>query len=99
MRTLPPPLNILFFLWLPSTALAFLSPQSSVSSVASATPKTTTTRWGYLDNLSPPEEDDLDADDSKEATDMNKKEIDRYGPGDFSQFVDFAEFDGGDGRT
>ena len=57
---------------------------------------------GYLDDLS----SDLNAADpnpdvyadSKEATDMKKEELDRYGPGDFSQFVDFHEFDGGDGR-
>jgi hypothetical protein len=57
---------------------------------------------GYLDDLSK----DLNAPDatpdvyaeSKEFTDMSKDQIDRYGPGDFSQFVDFQEFDGGDGR-
>ena len=58
---------------------------------------------GYLDDLSkelysPDATPDLIA-ESKEVTDMSKDEIDRYGPSDFSQFVDFDEFDGGDGRT
>jgi hypothetical protein len=64
--------------------------------------KSSTELQGYLDDLSK----DLNAPDatpdvyaeSKEVTDMSKDQIDRYGPGDFSQFVDFQEFDGGDGR-
>jgi hypothetical protein len=57
-------------------------------------------RFGYLDNLSSlSEEEESSVDDSREATQMAKEQIDRYGPGDLSQFVDFNEFDGGDGRT
>lgn len=46
--------------------------------------------FGYLDDLSselysPDGNPDLEA-DSKEATDMAKDKIDRFGPGDFSQF-------------
>jgi hypothetical protein len=45
---------------------------------------------GYLDNLGaipPPEEEKID--DSREATMMAKEAIDRAGPSDWSQFVDF----------
>jgi hypothetical protein len=55
--------------------------------------------WGYLDDLSkevyaPDATPDINA-ESREATKMDKEKLDRYGPGDFSQFVDFHEFDGG----
>jgi len=58
--------------------------------------------FGYLDDLSkelnsPDANPDIEA-DSKEKTNYDKEKIDRFGPGDFSQFVDFHEFDGGDGR-
>lgn len=57
---------------------------------------------GYLDDLSKytydPEADVEEEDDSHEATNMPKELIDRFGPGDLSQFVDFTEFDGGDGQ-
>lgn len=71
---------------------------------SSSSPTGTPTRvQGYLDDLSkdlyaPDANPDIIA-ESKASTDMNKESIDRYGPGDFSQFVDFNEFDGGDGRT
>ena len=63
--------------------------------------------YGYLDNLSRDELYDTRGDpnpdiyaESREATQMNKEQVDRYGPGDLSQYVDFGdEFDGGDGRT
>lgn len=58
---------------------------------------------GYLDDLSSElNEADPNTDveaTSREATNYDKSKVDRYGPGDFSQFVDFNEFDGGDGRT
>lgn len=57
---------------------------------------------GYLDDMSKytydPDADIEEADDSREATNLAKDKIDRYGPGDLRQFVDFDEFDGGDGR-
>jgi len=37
--------------------------------------------------------------ESKEMTDLDKKDVDRYGPGKFDTFVEFDEFDGGDGQT
>jgi hypothetical protein len=68
------------------------------------TPTTTTTQlYGYLEDMSKDlygadPNPDIDA-ESREATQMPLKDVDRYGPSDFSQFVDFNEFDGGDGRT
>lgn len=57
---------------------------------------------GYLDDLSqyvydPNAGKDV-VDDSREATMLDKDKVDRYGPGDLRQFVDFNEFDGGDGQ-
>ena len=60
--------------------------------------------FGYLDDLSkevykPDGNPDIEA-DSKDATNMAKDQLDRFGPGSFDQYVDFGdEFDGGDGRT
>ena len=61
--------------------------------------------YGYLDNLSRDELYDTrgdpnpDGNESREDTQMSKDQLDRYGPGDLSSFVDFGdEFDGGDGR-
>ena len=82
------------------------SPFTSAWTVVSL-PRTTSIvslRMGYLDQLSKEElyssdDDGNERNDSREATQMAKEQIDRYGPGDLSQFVDFNEFDGGDGRT
>ena len=54
---------------------------------------------GYLDDLGaigPPEE--VEEDDSREATMMNPENVDRFGAGSWEGFVDFDEFDGGDGQ-
>jgi len=54
---------------------------------------------GYLDDLGaigPPEE--VEEDDSREATMMKKENVDRFGAGSWEGFVDFNEFDGGDGQ-
>jgi hypothetical protein len=57
---------------------------------------------GYLDDITQytydPDADVPETDDSREATNLPKELIDRFGPGDLRQFVDFNEFDGGDGR-
>ena len=57
---------------------------------------------GYLDDLNNAlyKEDDTPDEyaDSREANQMNKDQLDRYGPGSMSEFVDFEEFDGGDGQ-
>lgn len=60
---------------------------------------------GYLDDLSKelyaessaPDSEDIE-NSTKEATNMSKDQIDRYGPGSLQDFVDFDEFDGGDGQ-
>jgi len=57
---------------------------------------------GYLDDLSPElyKESALPDEiaDDRENNKMSKEEIDRYGPGNLNDFVDFNEFDGGDGQ-
>lgn len=65
---------------------------------------------GYLDDLSRPrpevaqtepepwEDEEVEEDDSREATAMDKSQVDRFGPGTYSDFVEFNEFDGGDGQ-
>lgn len=57
---------------------------------------------GYLDDLSKDlygEDPDPDIEgDSKENTDMSKSQIDRFGPGTYDQYIEFEEFDGGDGQ-
>lgn len=57
---------------------------------------------GYLDDLSKdltPVDDVPDVEqESFEATKMAKEQVDRYGAGTFEGFVDFNEFDGGDGQ-
>jgi len=57
---------------------------------------------GYLDDLN----SDLYAEDAtpdveqdkRENNQMAKEQLDRYGPGNLNQFVEFSEFDGGDGQ-
>ena len=56
---------------------------------------------GYLDDLSKElysQEDTPDIEKTREATNMDKSQIDRAGPGSFADYVDFNEFDGGDGQ-
>lgn len=57
---------------------------------------------GYLDDLSselyaPEDKPDIEG-DSVEANQMSKDQIERYGPGNWNEFVEFSEFDGGDGQ-
>ena len=57
---------------------------------------------GYLDDLSSelysPDANPNPEEESREATKMDKSNIANYGVGDWSSFVDFEEFDGGDGQ-
>ena len=56
---------------------------------------------GYLDNLAPdviPPEEEEEEDDSREATKLDSSKVANAGVADWSSFVDFNEFDGGDGQ-
>ncbi|KAG7337361.1 hypothetical protein IV203_034754 [Nitzschia inconspicua] len=55
---------------------------------------------GYLDDLSPIPNPNIEeeVDDSFEATKMKAEDIDRAGPGSWESYVEFNEFDGGDGQ-
>lgn len=54
---------------------------------------------GYLEDLGaiPPPED-VEEDDSREATALEKEKVSNMGVGDWSSYVEFNEFDGGDGQ-
>mmetsp|Transcript_25574 Transcript_25574/g.75412 ORF Transcript_25574/g.75412 Transcript_25574/m.75412 type:complete len:135 (+) Transcript_25574:212-616(+) len=57
---------------------------------------------GYLDDLTeelygPEDNPDVEA-DLQENTKMKKEDQDRFGPGSWENYVDFEEFDGGDGQ-
>jgi len=57
---------------------------------------------GYLDDLSAelnqPDSNPIPEEESREANAMSKDKIDRAGPGSWEGYVDFQEFDGGDGQ-
>lgn len=63
---------------------------------------TNTRLHGYLDDLNKyvgtPNNEEEETDDSREATALAEDKKDRYGVGDWSQYVEFQEFDGGDGQ-
>ena len=79
-----------------ASAFAFTSPAFRPSRCHHAS----SALQGYLDDLS----SELYAPDNsgeelnREASNLEKEKIDRYGVGSWDQFVDFEEFDGGDGQ-
>lgn len=81
-----------------TTTTAF-SPQLSSSS---STRRSNSRLSGYLDDLSKElnapdgssSMEDIDTDKMK----MDKNQIDRYGVGSWDDYVEFEEFDGGDGQ-
>jgi hypothetical protein len=59
----------------------------------------TVLKMGYLEDLGAKgPEPEVEVDDSREATKMAAENIDRAGPGSWDQYVEFEEFDGGDGQ-
>lgn len=82
-------------------ALALVATVHTVSAFQSLVPRSTgpTLLKGYLDDLGaipPPEE--VEEDDSRESTNMKRENVDRYGAGTWEGYVEFEEFDGGDGQ-
>jgi hypothetical protein len=83
-----------------AVATAF-APAQSAAAARTSSPSIVVMR-GYLDNLN----DELYAEtpetnpeeETQEATKMAKDQIDRFGPGNWDDFVEFHEFDGGDGQ-
>jgi len=61
-----------------------------------------TARFGYLDDLSKElyaEADEPDVENTtREKTNLDKDKLDRFGVGDWKDYVEFEEFDGGDGQ-
>ena len=82
-------------------AVSILALAESVHSFVHVQPKTVTLTAvrGYLDDLGAigPEEV-VEEDDSREATKMSKDKVSNFGVGSWEGFVDFNEFDGGDGQ-
>jgi len=91
-----------------SFALASLSFFEATSSVTSFSPSKVhtssivTRRMGYLDDLaadlSAPDSNPIPAEEAREANVMSKDKIVGAGPGDWDSYVEFDEFDGGDGQ-
>ena len=58
--------------------------------------------FGYLDDISAelraPDGNPDPENESREATNLAKEDIDRFGVGSWESFVEFEEFDGGDGQ-
>ena len=80
---------------------AFLHPSSSTTTSSSSSISKTIIK-GYLDDLTNELYKEVDmADevaDSRENNQMSKDQIDRFGPGNLADYVEFNEFDGGDGQ-
>lgn len=80
----------------PSTVTSF-SPMNNPRLSSSAT-----LLMGYLDDLSAdlyqPDSDPNPEEESRDANVMAKENIDRAGPGSWDSYVEFNEFDGGDGQ-
>jgi hypothetical protein len=84
-----------------SAAVLLLALESASAFVPHAQSRSPTLLKGYLDGLIDPNEPDPNPDlvaESREATNMPADQVDRAGPGSWDQFVDFDEFDGGDGQ-
>lgn len=73
-----------------------------VPHVSSTRRARSTAVFGYLDDLTPElyaPSNEPDVEKTRESTNLSKDRVDRYGPGDFDDYVDFGdEFDGGDGQ-
>ena len=84
-----------------SAAILLLALESASAFVPLSQSRSPTLLKGYLDGLIDPNAPDPDPnpeEESREATNMPLDQIDRAGPGSWDQFVDFDEFDGGDGQ-
>ena len=86
-------------------SLSFFEATSSVTSFSPAKAHTSiivTRRMGYLDDLaadlSAPDSNPIPAEEAREANVMSKDKIVGAGPGDWDSYVEFDEFDGGDGQ-
>mmetsp|Transcript_12358 Transcript_12358/g.25525 ORF Transcript_12358/g.25525 Transcript_12358/m.25525 type:complete len:300 (+) Transcript_12358:101-1000(+) len=86
-----------------SIALASALFSSTVHGFAPAkTPSSPTALMGYLDDLTSdlhaPNSDPIPEEEAREANVMDKSEISNAGPGSWADYVEFTEFDGGDGQ-
>lgn len=81
---------------------ALLLLKSASAFVPLSQPRSPTVLHGYLDDLSKelysPDGNPSPEDESREATNMKSEGVDRFGVGDWDNYVEFNEFDGGDGQ-
>lgn len=94
-----PTSSLLVVLGAASAQAAFVPNCNTAPSMAS---RSSIVVRGYLDDLTPELNKQVDEirpeEETHEATKMKQEDKDRYGPGNFDDFVDFQEFDGGDGQ-
>ena len=94
-----------------STATALLSAVATIKAASgfSSPPSPFVTkqlgplRMGYLDDLSSelapsPDPNPVPEEEDREVLKMSKEDLDRAGPGSWDSYVEFDEFDGGDGQ-
>jgi hypothetical protein len=76
---------------------------SSTSAASPTTPTLVVLQMGYLDDLSSELRNTADPnpnldEEDREFTKMSQDQLDRAGPGSWDSYVEFDEFDGGDGQ-
>mmetsp|Transcript_557 Transcript_557/g.1424 ORF Transcript_557/g.1424 Transcript_557/m.1424 type:complete len:134 (-) Transcript_557:838-1239(-) len=94
-----------------STATALLSVVATIKTASgfSSPPSPFVTKqhvplqMGYLDDLTSdlapsPDPNPVPEEEDREVLKMSKEELDRAGPGSWDAYVEFDEFDGGDGQ-
>lgn len=84
--------GIVYLLSLSGSAQAFRP-----SFVSRAAPSTVLK--GYLDDLAQPQQPQQPPQPNSNSANNKEGSVDRYGPGDWKEYVDFNEFDGGDGTV
>lgn len=85
-----------------ASALFFSSAAHGFAPSKTGLSSSPTALMGYLDDLTAdlnqPDADPDPEEESREANQMSKDQIDRAGPGSWDSYVEFHEFDGGDGQ-
>lgn len=85
-----------------TTTLAFAPPTTPFPSARTRRCNTLIVVQGYLDDLSAelnaPDSSSTREDVDTQSMNLDKESVDRYGVGSWEGFVDFDEFDGGDGQ-
>ena len=82
---------------------AVLQTTSGFSPVSRVSQQRSLQLQGYLDDLSnevyAPDPNPNPEEESREATQMDKKDVTNFGAGSWETYVEFNTFDGGDGQS